>query len=186
MDFRVNPRLAACARALVAGEVVAYPTEAVWGLGCDPFNASAVQEILTLKQRPAEKGLILVAASIDQFDFILRDLAPEHRQLLLQKWPGPRTYLVPHLDRIPRLVSGDHASVALRVSAHPVVRALCRLTGGPIVSTSANPQGRPPARYGFQARRYFGGQVHYAPGQVNLSAKPSQICDLITGQIIRS
>lgn len=185
MDYRNHPQLRNCARAITQGAVVAYPTEAVWGLGCDPFNRHAVQEILSLKQRPEAKGLILAAASITQLDFLLHDLDPKYWPILHEKWPGPWTFLVPHRGRVPRWVTGEHDSVAVRVSAHPVVKALCELSGSTIVSTSANPQAKPPARYGYTARRYFGDRVSYAPGQVNLRASPSRICDLITGQIIR-
>ncbi len=185
MNYRHHPRLLACARTLHGGGVVAYPTEAVWGLGCLPFHQHAVQQILSLKHRPASKGLILVAARIQQLEFILCDLTARQRQPLEDRWPGPWTFLVPHQDRLPACVTGEHSSVAVRVSAHPVVAALCDLAGGPIVSTSANPQGLPPARFGFQARRYFRTQVAYAPGRVDLSAKPSRICDLLTGEILR-
>lgn len=167
------------------GGVIAYPTEAVWGLGADPFNFHAVEKILSLKQRPQAKGLILVAASMQQFDFVLRFLTDEQRRILAASWPGPRTWLVPHNGQIPEWICGRFDSVALRVSSHPVVRALCKTWGGPIVSTSANPQGLSPARFGFRAREYFGPQVFYAPGQVNLLANPSEIRDLLSGRVLR-
>jgi L-threonylcarbamoyladenylate synthase len=173
------------ARHIASGGVVAYPTEGVWGLGADPRNRHAVQTILELKRRPIGKGVILVAAAIDQFEFILRHLDASRRAVLAASWPGPNTWLVPHHDEVPYWICGDHSTVALRVSAHPVVRALSERVG-PLVSTSANPQGLPPARIGFKARRYFGDQVFYAPGQVNQNAKPSTIRDLMTGAVVRA
>ena len=138
-------RVQQAARAIRAGAVIAYPTEAVWGLGCDPWNEEAVYRLLALKERPMHKGLILVADDIGQFDFLLDDLPEIWQERLAGSWPGPNTWLVPHQGRLPAWITGRHASVALRVSDHPLVRALCALTG-PLVSTSANPAGRPAAR----------------------------------------
>lgn len=185
LDYEAHPRLRQAADHLLGGGVVAYPTEAVWGLGADPFNRHAVEHILTLKQRPVDKGVILVAASIDQIQFILEPLSEQQQATLAASWPGPRTWLVPHGDRVPSWIHGRFDSVAVRVSAHPLVQALCRRVGGPIVSTSANPQGLKPARHGYRARQYFGRQVEYAPGQVDLTANPSVIRDLLSGRIVR-
>ncbi len=181
-----HPKVRLCAEALTRGEVLAYPTEAVWGLGCDPFNVSAVKRVLALKNRDWEKGLILVAGTIEQFDFLLHDLPPEQRQTLLTSWPGHITWLVPHHNRVPKIVSGRHPSVALRVSGHPVVGAICESFGGPIVSTSANPQGLAPAKSVLMARRYFKApDMCFAPGQIGQESAPSSIRDLATGKTIR-
>ncbi len=175
-----------CTDALALGEVIAYPTEAVWGLGCDPFNQHAVSKVLALKSRAASKGLILVGGNIAHFEFLLDGLPADRREMLEMSWPGHTTWLVPHKQRIPHIVSGQHDTIALRVSNHPVVQALCNRFGGPIVSTSANPQGLPPAISQFKARRYFGKKsVLFAPGQIGAEAKPSKIVDLVTGTVIR-
>lgn len=184
LDYRAHPKIRLAALEVAQGGVIAYPTEGVWGLGADPFNRHAVENLLTLKSRAAAKGLILVAAHIGQFEFILRHLDAERRVALAASWPGPNTWLVPHAGEVPSWISGNHDTVALRVSAHPVVRALAELAG-PLVSTSANPQGLSPARHAFRARQYFGSQVFYAPGQVFRDAKPSTIRDLITGRLVR-
>ncbi len=181
-----RPRLRQAISVLRAGGVIAYPTEAVWGLGCAYDNQHGVARILQLKSRSPKKGLILVAADINQFDFLLEDLDPQVCGPLRASWPGPTTWLVPHRNRLPDWISGEHNTVALRVSNHPTVQALCRGFGGPLVSTSANPQGARPARFGFQARRYFGESVFYVPGRVGASARPSQIRDLSTGAVIRA
>lgn len=118
-----------------------YPTEAVWGLGCDPWNEDAVYRLLALKARPVEKGLIVVAANIHQLDFLLEDLPDVWLDRLAGTWPGPNTWLVPHQERLPEWVTGVHDSVAVRVTDHPLVQELCHLTG-PLISTSANPAGR--------------------------------------------
>lgn len=186
MNWLANPKLRRCVPWLDAGGVIAYPTEAVWGLGCDPADQAAVHSVLALKQRPVEKGLILVAADMWQLEFLVWDLPAQLQDKLRQSWPGPNTWLIPHHERVPAWVTGRHPTVAVRVSDHPVVAALCSAFGGPLVSTSANPQGLPAARSQLAVRRYFRGQpLRYAPGVVGRRQSPSQIRDLISDQLVR-
>ena len=174
-------------RALAQGGVLACPTEAVWGLSCDPDNPEAVWRLLELKQRPMEKGLILVAASAAQLEPLLAPLSEVQRGKLALSWPGPTSWLIPHGGLLPPWIHGDHDTVAVRVSAHPIVAALCHAWGGPLVSTSANPAGSAPATAAFQVRRYFREQLDYiVPGAVGKAARPSVIRDLLTDRIIRS
>lgn len=178
-------QLQQAARVVRQGGVIAYPTEAVWGLGCDPWDELAVDRLLALKERPMAKGLILVADDIRQFDFLLEDLPDIWQERLASTWPGPSTWLVPHQDRLPEWITGQHNSVALRVSDHPQVRALCALTG-PLVSTSANPAGRPAARSRLRVEQYFPQQLDMVLGGALGGRKnPSTIRDLITGEVIR-
>ncbi|CAH0993002.1 Threonylcarbamoyl-AMP synthase [Sinobacterium norvegicum] len=176
-----------CAETILAGGVVAYPTEAVWGLGCLPDDQQAVEQILALKKRSWRKGLILVAANIEQFSSQLMGLSAEQRETLAASWPGANTWLVPNNGTVPPWISGDHSAVALRVSNHPVVTALCRQVGGPIVSTSANPQGKPSATSSVKVRKYFAGEsLQLAPGRVGKNQKASTIKDLLTGNVVRA
>lgn len=174
-------------RMLRDGGVIAYPTEAVWGLGCDPMHADAVQRLLALKQRPVEKGLILVAADLAQVQPWLDALPVARREAVLATWPGPVTWLLPDPDqRIPAWIRGHHQSVALRVSAHPQVQALSRAFGGLLVSTSANPAGLPPARTALDVHRYFGEAVDaMVPGETGGLDKPTAIRDALTGETLR-
>jgi len=137
----------AAAALMRAGGVLAYPTEAVWGLGCDPFSEPAVARLLAIKQRPVDKGVILVGASLAQFDGLLdwNALPPDRTDIVQRQWPGPRTWIVPATPRVPAWITGTHSGVAVRVSDHPGVVALCRAFDGPVVSTSANLAGEPPA-----------------------------------------
>jgi L-threonylcarbamoyladenylate synthase len=180
-------RLQQAVAVLHRGGVIAYPTEAVWGLGCDPFNSQAVQRLLDLKQRPQSKGLILVAASMAQLGWLLHDLSRPERDQLAASWPGPVTWLVPHRGRLPRWIHGDHDTVALRVSAHPGVQGLCAAFGGPLVSTSANRTGCRAPRERHQVYRMFGTQLDYLlPGAVQGASRPSTIRDLRSGRVLRS
>ena len=142
--FTVGQAVAALRR----GGLIAYPTEAVWGLGCDPFDAAAVQRLFDAKQRPQAKGLILIAASLAQLESLvdLDALPAERRANVLASWPGPHTWTVPARAAVPERIRGEHATLAVRVTAHPVAAALCEGFGGPIVSTSANLAGEPPPR----------------------------------------
>ncbi|HST46177.1 MAG TPA: Sua5/YciO/YrdC/YwlC family protein [Luteimonas sp.] len=128
------------------GAVLAYPTEAVWGLGCDPFDEAAVMRVLAIKQRPVAKGLIVVAAVPAQLEHLIDwpALASDQRDTVLASWPGPHTWVVPASARAPRWITGHHDGIAVRISAHPVVSALCAAFGGALVSTSANPAGATP------------------------------------------
>jgi L-threonylcarbamoyladenylate synthase len=186
MDWSNNIRIQIAAKWLALGEVIAYPTEAVWGLGCDPFNPDAVEKILRLKRRPMEKGLILIAAHISQFAPLLQELNHQQVQKLENSWPAPITWLVPASRAVPEWIRGHHSSVALRVTNHPVAAALCRVFGGPIVSTSANPGSRREARTALAVRRYFGGQLAaITPGKVGGEKNPSEIRDLVSGRKLR-
>lgn len=170
------------------GGVIAYPTEAVWGLGCDPWNRDAVYRILDIKARPVEKGMILVAASETQIAPLLEPLTEAQRQTLSNSWPGPFTWLIPDLNNwIPDWVKGQFTTVAVRISDHPVVRALCESAGHPLISTSANRAGEPPLLTGQALHQQFGSQVDLiVPGATGSQDTPSEIRDLQTGQVIRS
>jgi len=174
-------------RALAGGEVIACPTEAVWGLSCDPDDVGAVTRLLALKARPVEKGLILVAHSVEQLGPLLAGLTARQLETLSASWPGPATWLVPHGGRVPDWIRGTHDTVAVRVSAHPVLSALCAAWDGPLVSTSANPTGALPARQAWQVRRYFGNSLGcIMPGATGAAGQPTTIRDLISGRVIRA
>lgn len=173
-------------RILRAGEVIAYPTEAVWGLGCDPFREDAVRRVLDLKQRSEAKGLIIIAASLAQIDPWLSALNAAQKAAVLATWPGPYTWIVPAADA-PAWLRGDHDSLALRVSAHPGVQALCEAWGGPLVSTSANLSGQEPAPDVAALQQQFGSGLGYIlPGRLGGDARPSEIRDAVTGIVLRA
>lgn len=146
--MNISHSLTDIAALLKRGGVIAYPTEAVWGLGCDPFDEAAVLRLLAIKQREVEKGVILIAASVSQLEGLVdwNALPDERRDAVLRTWPGPHTWIAPATARVPRWITGAHAGVAVRVSAHPTVIALCDAFGGALVSTSANPAGAPPPK----------------------------------------
>lgn len=181
-----HQHIAQAAAVLNSSGVVAYPTEAVWGLGCDPFCATAVERVLAMKHRARGKGLILIAASIQQFQPFLAGLLPKYRGQLEASWPGAQTWLVPNNHVAPPWVTGGRDTLALRVTDHPVAAALCHKFGGPLVSTSANPHGLPPAKSVLKVKLYFRDKLDYlVPGLLGKSNKPTPIKHLITGETIR-
>ncbi len=184
--FPSHWRISQAARRIRRGGIVAYPTEAVFGLGCNPADPDAVMRLLALKQRPVEKGLILVAASLQQLLPWIAPLSARQRRTLEKTWPGPHTWLVPAAPHCPHWLTGAHETLAVRVSAHPVVQRLCVAAGSALVSTSANPAGRPPARSRLQIRlRFPAGIDDCLPGKLGGLQQPTRIRDLLSGRVIR-
>jgi L-threonylcarbamoyladenylate synthase len=176
-------------QALHAGGVIAYATEAVFGLGCDPQNPVSIENLLKLKQRPAQKGLILIAANEQQlYPYLALPLITDAMwQRVRATWPGPVTWLLPAATQVSPLLRGEHASLAVRVSAHSQVRALCEAFGGALVSTSANRSEQAPAKSVDDIVAQFDEQLDLIlSGQTGGAARPSEIRDARTGKIIRA
>lgn len=167
--------------------VVAYPTEAVFGLGCDPDSQSAVEALLELKQRSWEKGLILIAANYEQLLPYIDDtrLTTSQKQHIFSFWPGPVTWVIPVRNTTPKWLTGRFDSIAVRVSDHSQVRELCLAFGKPLVSTSANLSGLNPCRTEQDVRQQFGDTFPVLSGQVGGRENPSEIRDALTGKLFR-
>ena len=166
------------------GNIIAYPTEAVYGLGCDPFNQRAVENLIALKQRSATKGLILLIADWGQLLPLISGV-PEHLLDTVRKtWPGPVTWVFPKSAAIPPYLSGEHNTIAIRMSAHPVARKLC--ADGAVVSTSANISGKEPAVdvAGVSAQFPYGVDALLA-GSLGEAGQPSAIYEVLSGKRLR-
>jgi L-threonylcarbamoyladenylate synthase len=172
--------------ALDSGGIIAYPTEAVYGLGCDPSNSVALQRILDIKSREARKGFILIAASQDQLAPFLAPVIPAWQAQLDAAWPGPVTFVLPAASNVSSLLTGQRDTLAVRVSAHPLVTELCNAYGGAIVSTSANLSGHPPLNTGSDVEHVFKGSIDVIiDGLVGRLSSPTQIIDARTRQRLR-
>ncbi len=168
------------------GGVIAYPTEAVYGLGCDPDDQAAIEKILALKQRERSKGLILIASDVDQLQPYLEELPEEAHHRALASWPGPFTWVWPTKADTSEWLRGDFATLAVRVTAHPLARELCQAFGKPLVSTSANLSGQPPARTAAEVHEQFGPRVDFIlEGEVGPHSSPTEIRDALSGELIR-
>lgn len=183
---------------LKQGQLLAYPTESVWGIGCDAMNQQAVRRILTIKNRPIDKGMIVVTDSIARIAPLLATLNKAQQQAINDSWQvtaskQATTWLIPlpkHIY-IPNWITGQHSSLAIRVIAHPLIKQLCahmvsaNNPFGLVISTSCNPAGEPPANSIEQAWQYFANQIHYLPAETLGYQLPSQIKDAVSGSIIR-
>ena len=173
------------ADALLQGGVIAYPTEGVFGLGCLPDEVLAVVRVLQLKQRDARKGVILIAATVDQLDGWID--AESLRSLPNPDPSHPITWIAPPGPLVTPIIRGDNSGIAVRLTTHPVARSLCNEVESPLVSTSANISGRPTARNRFVFRRQFMPRVDYiVPGDCGPVSGPSEIRDLLTGKVLRA
>lgn len=170
---------------LFAGGLLAYPTETVYGLGCDPDDDIAIIELLMLKQRPVSKGLILVAADFNQLQDYIQPLSPEQLKLCEQHWPGPVTLVLPASEEVSPLLTGGRETIAVRVSAHPIVQSICEAFGGPVVSTSANVTRLRPARNVHQVRWQLPEVDYVMAGHCDPDASPSRIIDATSGEVLR-
>lgn len=180
-------RLHWLARRLHGGAVIGYPTEAVFGLGCDPLNPHAFARLLALKARSPRKGVILIASDYSQLEPYLGPLPDAVAARVLPDWPGPRTWLLPAATGVPAYLTGGRDTLAVRVTAHPVAAALCRVFGGALVSTSANKSGYSPARSALRTRLLFGTGVDYVvSGAVGGLARPTPIRDGRSGELLRA
>ena len=185
MSGRHKLRLAA--RCIQAGGIIAYPTEAVYGLGCDPWSREAVHRLLAIKQRPEHKGLILIAASFAQLEPFVDSLDQARMEAVLATWPGPVTWLLPARTGTPGWLKGHHETLAVRVTPHRLAAALCETAGSALVSTSANISDSPPARTPLRVRLTFGSQVDLVlGGRCGTRAQPSIIRDGRTGILVRA
>lgn len=178
----MSGQLAQAARIIQKGGVVAYATEYCFGLGCDPMNRAAVLRLLRIKRRPAQKGLILIAAGVDQLAPYVDDIPPK----VTATWPGPYTWLLMPRDGVPGWITGDHPRIAVRVTAHAQAAALCKIVGMAIVSTSANRAGGEPTRSFRDTVHRFQGEVDCVlPGRVGDAPAPTAIRDALTGELVR-
>ncbi len=172
---------------LKQNQVVAYPTEAVFGLGCNPNSQSAVENLLRLKQRPWQKGLILVAPDLR---FLLpfideHKLQAQHWRRLQTQYDRPTTWVVPACADTPTFLRGQFDSIAVRLCRHEAVKLLCEQSGFALTSTSANLSGLPPCKNADEVRSQFGANFAVLDMPVGDAQNPSEIRDLLTNQIFR-
>lgn len=187
MAAMVSPhRLRLAAHLLRHGGVIVHATEGVWGLSAHAHDRQAVQRILELKQRDIRRGLIVVAADAKQLAPLVASGHETAWQKARSTWPAAITWLLPAADTAPYWLTGGQPTIALRQTPHALTRALCRILGGPIVSTSANISGRPPVASSWRARASFGARIDLVlGGQPDNPGRSSTICHAITGETIR-
>ena len=173
-------------QAIAAGAVIGYPTDTIWGFGCDPLNPSSVGRLLQIKHRDVDKGLILLTSDLAYCDPFIR-LEPDQRPALQTPAAVPTTWLVEASERCPVWIRGNHPTVALRITRHPLLRFICAQLQLPLVSTSANRTGKSTVRNALQMRRQFGAELDYIVTGFNTGGgRASAIKSLASGNLVRS
>lgn len=167
--------------------IFAYPTEAVYGLGCNPFDQAAVNRIIHLKGRSESQRFIVIASDWEQIvPLIQPDINPDLLTPVKTSWPGPVTWVFPAAQNTPAWLINSDNTIALRITAHPIAQALCRMAGHLLISTSANFTGQPPCKTYEETAQIFAHHVdQIISGEVNLSLKPTPIRDVLTGDFLR-
>lgn len=165
------------------GKIIAYPTEAVYGLGCDPFNKDAVFKLLEMKNRVPDKGLILLIAKYTQLEKLTQPIPEESLLHVLKSWPGHTTYIFPKNPKVPEWITGIYDTLAIRMSAHPVASELCAEQA--LVSTSANKQGELPAKTISQVQEQFKDIDAIVEGELGRELSPSSIFDVLSNKQLR-
>ena len=175
------------AKIITNGGIIAYATEAVWGFGCDPWNSSAVKKLLELKQRPSQKGFILVVSNLMQIKPLVNNFSLKEKQKISKSQSRATTWILKDKSKwIPSFVKGDTNDVAIRISKHRGVEKLCLAFGGPVISSSVNISGMPALTKYEQVVNSFGKQLDFIiPGDVGSDSRPSRIIEFTTGKIIR-
>lgn len=174
--------------ALRRGGVIAYPTEAVYGLGCDPWQEAAVARLFELKQRPRTQGVLLIAAEFAQVEkyIDLKQVPAAALERARASWPGPHTWVFPRAEAAPSWLAGSHQGIALRVTAHPLAARLSSAFGDALVSTSANRHAEAPARDAAAVQAAFGSELAYIlDGAVGGLERPTPIRDVVSGELLR-
>lgn len=182
-------QLDAACEVLRGGGVLAYPTEAVFGLGCDPHNERAVSALFAIKRRDPRQGFLVIASEVSQLaelvDWTL--IPPTLLDVIGSSWPGPCTWIVPRKASVPPWFVGTHSGIAVRVTAHPVARALSNRFGGSLISTSANLHGQRPATSLPHVLLQFPGDVlgGVVDAPLGSLSQPTPIRNALTGAHVR-
>jgi len=176
-------RVKRAAEILGNGGIVVYPTETVYGIGCDPLNHEAYSRILRLKGRDESKPMLLLACSVAQVEEFAGGLPDAVSRLADVFWPGPLTVVFRPGKRLPDHLYGPGGGVAFRVSPHPLASLLAREFGSPVTSTSANRTGETPLTGYDDALREFGDRVDVVlGGGGEMKGEPSTVVDLTSGE----
>lgn len=173
---------------LTNGGIVAYPTEGVWGLGCDPFNEEAVRRLLNIKHRDESEGFIILATNWGQiYDLIDLEALPKNDQIFLTAaWPSHITFLLPKSKSAPNFISGASEQIALRITDFKPNKELIEAFGTPIISTSANLHGMTAARSLEEVKIYFDKRIDAVfDKKSGNQPNPSKIYDLKNKVYIR-
>lgn len=184
MILAPSPRAyARAAEALRAGEVVAHPTETVYGLAVDPFSEDAIKRLFEVKGRPESNPVLVIVASMAQLAPLVREVPRPARVLMKRFWPGPLSLVLPCAPGVPDALTAGTGTICIRCTENPVARGLCAAFGGGVTSTSANRSGEPPALDAGGA--LLPGVALALDGGMLAPSLPSTIYDVSRGTLLR-
>jgi L-threonylcarbamoyladenylate synthase len=171
--------LGAAATVLRGGGLVAFPTETFYGLGAGALHPAAVRRVFEVKGRPEGKPLLILVGSIAMVDTVALEVPARGRELMAGHWPGALTLVLRARPEVPVEVTAGSGTVGVRLSAHPVARALVRAFGEPVTAPSANPSGRAAPTTAAQVRGYFQGRIELVlDGGATTGGAPSTVLDV--------
>lgn len=174
---------AQAAALLRAGEVVAHPTETVYGLAVDPFSEAAIRKLFAVKGRPETNPVLVIIDSPERLTRMVRAVDPAVLRLLEVLWPGPLSILLPRHDAVPDLLTAGSGKICVRCPGCSAARALCAAFGGAVTSTSANLAGHVPAHTAAEA--LLPGVALAIDGGTLATQAPSTIYDPETDRVLR-
>ena len=167
------------------GGVIAYPTDTIYGLGCDPYNIFAIENLNLIKQRPQNKQFILLAGHFDQIKPLTTITRAQKSQI--EKASEPTSWVVEASGAAPMWLTNKDNTLTIRICQNDIVKKLCATLGHALISTSANISSKQPAKNNLEIRRYFGNMLnHVLASNKKLTAKPSKIIRLCDNHIIRN
>jgi L-threonylcarbamoyladenylate synthase len=177
-ELTTNSSLERAATCIREGGIVAFPTETYYGLAVDPDSQSAVSALYKIKNREADKPLLLLISEKEQLNEIVERIPPEFIPLMDKYWPGPLTLIFPAKKEVPRQLTGGTGTIGVRISSHPVANALVKKIGKPITATSANISGLQPTRKPSEVLRMFGDRLSYV---IDGGETPGGLCSTVLG-----
>jgi L-threonylcarbamoyladenylate synthase len=171
--------LGAAAAALRGGGLVAFPTETFYGLGAAALQPSAVRRIFEVKGRPDTKPLLVLVDSMAMVDAVALEIPPRARALMAAHWPGALTLVLRARPDVPGEITAGSGTVGVRLSGHPLARALVSALGEPVTAPSANPRGLPAPTTAADVLAQFRGRIELVlDGGATAGGEPSTVLDV--------
>jgi L-threonylcarbamoyladenylate synthase len=171
--------------ALKRGEVIAFPTETLYGLGADALDAAAVEKVFQLKDRHADSPIPVLVADREMLRRLVAEVPPIAETLIARFWPGPLTIVLPARSTVPRPLVNAKGGVGVRISSQSIAAELIEALGRPLTATSANPSGKSPARTVTEAKKYFAGRIDIFIDGGELTSRTGSTVVEIIGESLR-
>jgi tRNA threonylcarbamoyl adenosine modification protein (Sua5/YciO/YrdC/YwlC family) len=186
--LHINPKnpqkrlIEKAAEVLKAGGVIAYPTDTIYGLGCDLYNKKAIQRIYQIKRRDPKKPFSFICSDLKHISEYAQVTNLAYR-IMKRYLPGPYTFILPGTKLVPRIMLTKRKTVGIRVPDHPICLALVKALGNPIISTSANLSGEEALTDPREIEETLGSQIDLIIDGGILAVQPSTVVSLIDDEV---